>query len=36
MKPWRARLLLLAGGAALAVAIPASGQREKGPESLLP
>ncbi|HYJ84127.1 MAG TPA: hypothetical protein VEW26_14940 [Allosphingosinicella sp.] len=36
MKPWRARLLLLAGGAALAFAIPAMGQREKGPESLLP
>jgi hypothetical protein len=36
MKPWRARLLLLAGGAALAFAIPAAGQREKGPESLLP
>ena len=36
MKPLRAKLLLLAGGAALAVAIPAMGQREKGPESLLP
>jgi hypothetical protein len=36
MKPWRARLLLLAGGAALAFAIPAAGQRDKGPESLLP
>jgi hypothetical protein len=36
MKPWRARLLFLAGGAALAFAIPAAGQREKGPESLLP
>jgi len=36
MKPLRARLLLLAGGAALAFAIPAAGQREKGPESLLP
>jgi hypothetical protein len=36
MKPLRARLLLLAGGAALAFAIPAMGQREKGPESLLP
>jgi hypothetical protein len=36
MKPWRARLLLLAGGAAFAFAIPAAGQREKAPESLLP
>ncbi|HEX8262970.1 MAG TPA: hypothetical protein VF547_08860 [Allosphingosinicella sp.] len=36
MKPWRARLLLLAGGAALAFAIPAAGQRDTGPESLLP
>lgn len=40
MKPWRARLLLLAGGAALAFAIPAAGQRDsqgkEGPESLLP
>jgi hypothetical protein len=37
MKPLRARfLLLLAGGAALAFAIPAAGQRDKGPESLLP
>lgn len=36
MKPLRAKLLLLAGGAALAFAIPAIGQRDKGPESLLP
>lgn len=36
MKPLRAKLLLLAGGAALAFALPAMGQREKGPESLLP
>lgn len=36
MKPWRARLLLLAGGAAFAFALPAAGQREKAPESLLP
>ena len=36
MKPLRAKLLLLAGGAALAFAIPAMGQRESGPESLLP
>ncbi|HYE28692.1 MAG TPA: hypothetical protein VEA61_10720 [Allosphingosinicella sp.] len=38
MKPWRARLLLplLAGGAALAFALPAAGQRDKSPESLLP
>jgi len=37
MKPLRAKLLLLlAGGAALAFAIPAMGQGEKGPESLLP
>jgi hypothetical protein len=40
MKPLRAKLLFLAGGAALAFAIPAMGQRDKqregGPESLLP
>ncbi|HYW15617.1 MAG TPA: hypothetical protein VE891_05635 [Allosphingosinicella sp.] len=36
MKPLRAKLLLFAGGAALAFALPAMGQREKGPESLLP
>ncbi|HEX8126690.1 MAG TPA: hypothetical protein VF548_14030 [Allosphingosinicella sp.] len=36
MKPLRAKLLLLAGGAALAFAIPAMGQRDRGPESLLP
>ncbi len=36
MQPWRARLLLLAGSASLLVAIPASGQQEKAPESLLP
>jgi hypothetical protein len=36
MKPLRAKLLLLAGGAALAFAIPAMGQRDTGPESLLP
>ncbi|HEY0130158.1 MAG TPA: hypothetical protein VGB57_02050, partial [Allosphingosinicella sp.] len=36
MKPLRAKLLFLAGGAALAFALPAMGQREKGPESLLP
>jgi hypothetical protein len=36
MKPLRAKLLLVAGGAALAFALPAMGQREKGPESLLP
>jgi hypothetical protein len=36
MKPLRAKLLLLAGGAALAFALPALGQRDKGPESLLP
>jgi hypothetical protein len=36
MKPWRAKLLLIAGGAALAFAIPAAGQRDDGPESLLP
>lgn len=36
MKPLRAKLLLLVGGAALAFAIPAMGQREEGPESLLP
>jgi hypothetical protein len=39
MKPSSPRLLLLAGAAALAFAIPAAGQRgdrDKGPESLLP
>jgi hypothetical protein len=36
MKPLRAKFLFLAGAAALAFAIPAAGQREKGPESLLP
>jgi hypothetical protein len=36
MKPWRTRFLLLAGGAALAFAIPAAGQRDKAPQSLLP
>ncbi|HEX8376098.1 MAG TPA: hypothetical protein VF606_13065 [Geminicoccaceae bacterium] len=36
MKPLRAKLLFLAGGAALAFAIPAMGQRDTGPESLLP
>ncbi|HEX5182753.1 MAG TPA: hypothetical protein VFW19_06320 [Allosphingosinicella sp.] len=40
MKRWRTRILLLAGGAALAAAIPvlgpAFGQREKAPQSLLP
>src|ERR1700684_1979917 len=40
MKRWRTRILLLAGGAALAIALPvlgpAFGQREKGPQSLLP
>src|SRR5579875_3671805 len=36
MKRWRTRILLLAGGAALAVAIPALAQRDKGPQSLLP
>jgi hypothetical protein len=36
MKPLRAKFFFLAGGAALAFAIPAMGQRDKGPESLLP
>jgi hypothetical protein len=36
MKPLRAKLLFLAGAAALAFAIPAAGQREEAPESLLP
>ncbi len=36
MKPLRAKLLFLAGAAALAFAIPAAGQRDQGPESLLP
>jgi hypothetical protein len=34
MKPWRSKLLLLAGGAAVAVAIPALSQET--PESLIP
>jgi hypothetical protein len=34
MKPWRSKLLLLGGAAALALAIPALGQ--EAPESLLP
>jgi hypothetical protein len=36
MKRWRTRALLVAGAAALAVALPASGQRERRPQSLLP
>jgi hypothetical protein len=40
MKRWRTRILLLAGGAALAVTLPvfgpAFGQRDKAPQSLLP
>ncbi|MBV8687331.1 MAG: hypothetical protein JOZ90_12195 [Alphaproteobacteria bacterium] len=36
MKRWRTSLLLLGGGAALAFAIPAAGQRDAPPESLLP
>jgi hypothetical protein len=36
MKPLRAKLVFLAGGAALAFGIPAAGQRDSGPESLLP
>ena len=36
MKPWRARVLLLAGTAGLAFAIPAAGQRDRAPEALLP
>ncbi|HZG07927.1 MAG TPA: hypothetical protein VEZ70_02995 [Allosphingosinicella sp.] len=36
MKPWRAKVLLLAGAAGLAFAIPAAGQRDRAPESLLP
>jgi hypothetical protein len=36
MKRWRAKLLLLAGTAGLAFAIPAIGQRGDAPESLLP
>ncbi|HEX4736484.1 MAG TPA: hypothetical protein VH331_02875 [Allosphingosinicella sp.] len=40
MKRWRTRSLLLAGGAALAIALPvfgpAFGQRDKAPQSLLP
>jgi hypothetical protein len=36
MKSWQNRILLLAGAAALAVAIPASSQESEAPESLLP
>ena len=36
MKRWRARFLLLAGAAGLAFALPAAGQRDREPESLLP
>ncbi|MDB5693763.1 MAG: hypothetical protein JWO81_2826 [Alphaproteobacteria bacterium] len=36
MKRWRTSLLLLAGGAALAIALPAFGQRDKAPQSILP
>ena len=36
MKRWRARYLLLAGAAGLAFALPAAGQRDREPESLLP
>jgi hypothetical protein len=36
MKRWRTSLLLLAGGTALALAIPAFGQRDKAPQSILP
>jgi hypothetical protein len=36
MKRWRASLFLLSGAAALAFALPATGQQEKDPESLLP
>ena len=36
MKRWRAKLLLASGAAALAFALPAAGQEEKAPESLLP
>jgi hypothetical protein len=36
MKRWRNRVLFLAGAASLAIAIPAFGQRDAAPESLLP
>src|SRR5437660_11718572 len=36
MKRWRTRILLLAGGATLAIAIPAIAQRDRSPQSLLP
>src|SRR4051812_45952696 len=38
MKRWRTSLLLLGGAAAIGLALPAAGQRDKGkgPESLLP
>mgnify|MGYP006198088403 CR=1 FL=1 len=36
MKSWPPKGLVLAGAAALALAIPASGQESEAPESLLP
>lgn len=36
MKRWRTSLLLLGGTAALAFALPAAGQRDQAPESILP
>jgi hypothetical protein len=36
MKRWRTSLLLLAGTAALGFALPAAGQRDQPPESILP
>jgi hypothetical protein len=36
MKRWRTSLLLLGGTAAFAFAIPAAGQRDQSPESILP
>jgi hypothetical protein len=36
MKRWRTSILLLAGAGAIGFALPAAGQRDKSPESILP